>query len=382
LSELATFTSGGTPSRSKSEYFGGEIPWITGADIDLNGQVKARSFVTPEAIAGSAASVVPAGTAVLVTRTSVGKVGVVAESTSFSQDITAIHHDSSLLDRAYLLHFLRSQRQYFMSQARGATIQGVTREVVSNIRVPVLPLDEQRRIAAIFDEVNRTLCLMRLQFNATDELASSFAADLFESTTRRERLADIAQRVTVGHVGPTAEYVTSEGTPLLRTQNIGRGVVVRTGLIHIHEDLAGRLSKSRLRTGDVLISRHVVDEIRCAVLPSDLDGANCANMVLVSPSSELRGEVLSHFLRSSAAQDSLLGRRVGSAQKVVNTGVLQQLLVPVPERAAQERFCSAVRVLDRQAALMARAAAETESLLVALERRLFYTESAVGTKAK
>src|SRR5207248_1037391 len=104
---------------------------------------------------------------------------------------------------------------------------------------------------------------------------------------------------------------------------------------------------SRLRSGDVLISRHVVDEIRCAVLPQDLDGANCANMLVVSPGPELRADVLSRYLRTPQAQHLLLGRKVGSAQSVVNTSVLQQLLVPIPDPPAQDRFCSLVQALDR-----------------------------------
>ncbi|SDM10631.1 type I restriction enzyme, S subunit [Geodermatophilus siccatus] len=302
-----------------------------------------------------------------------------------SSEFHVVRPKTDMVDARYLMHFLRQDRVRLEGERR-MTGSGGQRRVppafLKELRLPVPPLEEQRRIVAILDEANRMLDLQRRQLEATDELAASLAYELLASTPRRERLADIAQRVTVGHVGPTADHVVAEGTPLLRTQNIGRGAVIKAGLIQIDEDLAGRLSKSRLRAGDVLISRHVVDEIRCAVLPSDLDGANCANMLLVSPSAELRGEVLSHFLRSQAAQDFLLGRRVGSAQKVVNTKVLQQLLVPVPERAEQERFCSVVRVLDRQAALRTSAAAETESLLAALEQRLFHPGSAVGATAK
>lgn len=302
-----------------------------------------------------------------------------------SSEFHVVRPRAELVDARYLLHFLRQDRVRVEGERRMTGSGGQRRvppQFLKDLRIPLPPLDEQGRIAAIFDEANRVLDLQRRQLEATHEFTASLAFELFASTPRRERLADIAQRVTVGHVGPTADHVVAEGTPLLRTQNIGRGAVIKAGLIHIDGELTGRLNKSRLRAGDVLISRHVVDEIRCAVLPPDLDGANCANMLLVSPSTELRGEVLSHFLRSQAAQDFLLGRRVGSAQKVVNTKVLQQLLVPVPELAEQERFCSVVRLLDRQAALRARAAAKTESLLVALEQRLFHSGSAVEAMVK
>ena len=50
LGDVATFVSGGTPSRSVAEYYGGHIPWITGADIDDSGDISSRFWITTEAV--------------------------------------------------------------------------------------------------------------------------------------------------------------------------------------------------------------------------------------------------------------------------------------------------------------------------------------------
>lgn len=151
LGEVADFTSGGTPAKSRGEYWGGNVPWITSADIDANGAVSSRASVTPDGLAHSAAQRVAEGTTLLVTRTGVGKVAVAPYELSFSQDITAIV-PSDRLDPEYLRAYLRSRAGYFDSNARGATIKGVTRAVVASLSVPLPPLPEQRRIAAILDK--------------------------------------------------------------------------------------------------------------------------------------------------------------------------------------------------------------------------------------
>jgi restriction endonuclease S subunit len=154
LGNICRFLNGGTPSTSVSSYFEGNIPWITGSDIISPIVTSARSHITSEAIQNSATNRVPAGTVLLVTRTSVGKVAIAGIDLCFSQDITALIPDSQKFDVTYLVHFLRTRQPYFERLSRGATIKGVTREVVENLEIPLPSLPEQRRIAAILDKAD------------------------------------------------------------------------------------------------------------------------------------------------------------------------------------------------------------------------------------
>lgn len=126
----------------------------------------------------------PPGTVVLVTRTSVGKVGVLRDSTAFSQDITAIL-PGKLLDPVYLTHFLRARAGQLASQARGATIKGVTREAVATLDVPLPPTDEQRRIAAILDHADALRAKRRQVLSYLDSLAQSVFDQMFADGAER-----------------------------------------------------------------------------------------------------------------------------------------------------------------------------------------------------
>jgi type I restriction enzyme S subunit len=155
LAEICEFVSGGTPSRNVPEYFMGNIPWITGADIIDDCVQSPRYYITEKAIQESATNIVPAGNILLVTRTGVGKVAITEQDICISQDFTGLIIDSKRIDKKYLYHYLRSQKEYFLSNQRGATIKGVTRNVVENLEVPIpypddpaRSLAEQRRIAA------------------------------------------------------------------------------------------------------------------------------------------------------------------------------------------------------------------------------------------
>ena len=155
LAEICEFVSGGTPSRNIAEYFTGDIPWITGADINDDRVQSIRYYITEKAIQESATNIVSAGNILLVTRTGVGKVAIAERDVCISQDFTGLIVDDKRVDKKYLYHYLRSQKDYFVSNQRGATIKGVTRSVVENLEVPIpypddpaRSLAEQRRIVA------------------------------------------------------------------------------------------------------------------------------------------------------------------------------------------------------------------------------------------
>ena len=185
LGDIATFLSGGTPSRKSDAFWGGSIPWISGADINDRGNIVAQNFTTAAGVAGSAVNVVPAGTLLLVTRTSIGKSAVAPFELAFSQDITALFPNPDIVDSKYLRAFLDFYSPTLKAASRGATIQGVNRKDVEEIMVPLPEVDEQRRIAAILDEADELRTKRRQALAMLDELEFAFFEHSFGNAVDR-----------------------------------------------------------------------------------------------------------------------------------------------------------------------------------------------------
>lgn len=179
LGDICTFQNGGTPSKNVGRYFDGDVAWITGADITGPVVDSARSFITPEAIANSSTNLVPAGTVLLVTRTSVGKVAVAGVDLCFSQDITALRPQQDQVHTSYLVQFLRANERALAQHARGATIKGVTRHVVADLAIPLPPRPEQRRIAAILDRAEAVRATRKAALAQLDELVQAIFLEMF-----------------------------------------------------------------------------------------------------------------------------------------------------------------------------------------------------------
>ena len=86
------------------------------------------------------------------------------------------------------------------------------------------------------------------------------------------------------------------------------------------------------------MSRVISSRVNVGVVPEELAEANCANVVVVRPGAMLNPEFLAAYVASPWGQAYLLDRKVGSAQIVVNTGIVKNWPIPVLDRRVQDDF--------------------------------------------
>ena len=169
MEDLYEVIGGGTPSTSVEEYWGGDIPWITSADIHGLKDIRPRKKINKKAIKNSATNLVPAGSIIVVTRVGLGKLAFVNEPLCFSQDSQAllVKNNKSVLPE-YALYYLSQAVQSFKYKSRGTTISGVTKKQLKELPFPLPPLSEQGRIVAkieaLFSQLDAgTAALKRVQ---------------------------------------------------------------------------------------------------------------------------------------------------------------------------------------------------------------------------
>ncbi|MGE3601698.1 MAG: restriction endonuclease subunit S [Dehalococcoidia bacterium] len=154
LDECSRIVSGGTPSTSVAAYWDGSIPWATPKDLsDLDGPYLEDTprKITKAGLQNSSAEILPANSVLFSSRAPIGHVAVNRVPTATNQGFKSFVPDPARLDSKYLYHWLRKHRLYLESMGNGATFKEVSKEVVSRVEIPLPPLPEQRRIAAILD---------------------------------------------------------------------------------------------------------------------------------------------------------------------------------------------------------------------------------------
>ncbi|MDM8521902.1 restriction endonuclease subunit S [Desulfococcaceae bacterium HSG8] len=151
------FANGGTPSTQNSDFWEGNIPWITGADI-LNQKVgEIRRYITKEAVKNSSTNVIKKGNLLVVTRTGVGKLAIAPFDISISQDFTGIYAKKDELLTNYLFLFFDFNKAGLQSQNQGTSIKGITRETLSETQIPLPPLPQQKAIAEVLSDMDKEI---------------------------------------------------------------------------------------------------------------------------------------------------------------------------------------------------------------------------------
>ncbi len=176
LGGLVKITGGGTPSRKESHYWDGSIPWATVKDFSGGSLDGALESITEEGIRNSATNLIPAGSIIIPTRMAVGKAAINTIDLALNQDLKALSIiDPKKVNRDYLFRFLLSKASYLSSRGKGATVKGITLDVLKELEIPLPPLDEQKRIAAILDKADA----VRRKRQQAIELAEKFLQSVF-----------------------------------------------------------------------------------------------------------------------------------------------------------------------------------------------------------
>ena len=105
------------------------------------------------------------------------------------------------------------------------------------------------------------------------------------------RLADLCTRVTVGHVGRMRDEYREDGVPFLRSQNVQPFRADTRDVKFVDETFHRKLKTSALTAGDVVVVRTGYPGT-AALVPDALPVANCADLVIITPGSDLDGRFL------------------------------------------------------------------------------------------
>jgi type I restriction enzyme M protein len=152
LEEVATLIGGGTPSRKEADCWNGEIPWLTASNIGLNGEIEGFEGITKKGLESSSSQLIPQESSILVTRVSVGKFAYVRNgSVALNQDLTGLVPKREKMHPRFLFHLVRKLALDVQRDAVGVGVRGVTRKYVSDLQIPLPPLNVQEQIAAELD---------------------------------------------------------------------------------------------------------------------------------------------------------------------------------------------------------------------------------------
>lgn len=259
-----------------------------------------------------------------------------------STDILPIRPGKDL-DRNYLAHYLAqpSMVDFAASRTSGANLPRLSPTVLAMFPVPLPPLPEQRRIAAILDQADTLRAKRRQVLTHLDALTRSIFNDLFGSQSwPTEALGDRLQFLTSGSRG-WAKYYAPAGDKFIRIQNVKGGYLNQRDMAYVVAPDTAEARRTAVRAGDVLLSI-TADLGRTAVVPKDIGTAYINQHLAILRAPSLNARYLADFLESPGGQREVLGKDRGATKAGLNFDDVRSVSVPIPP--TQVQACYAERV--------------------------------------
>lgn len=348
LEDVCSIQSGGTPSRGTDSYWGGSIPWAKISDLEASGDgyiSDTEEHISEEGLEAIRGRIFDDGTLLFAMYGSVGKAAMVRGSVSTNQAILGIKPDASRLDLSYLKFWLRSQQHKFDQDAQGVAQKNLSAGYVRSLEIPLPPLPEQKRIAAILDKADAIRRKRQQAIQLADDFLRAVFLDMFGDPVTNpkgwglRKLSEVCRQITVGVVVKPASYYVESGVPAIRSLNIKDYGISRENFVFFsNEDNETTLSKSRVYAGDLVIVRSGQPG-KAAVITKDLDGVNAIDVLIARPDSGyINSDYLAYFFNSGAAKSIVLAEGRGQIQQHLNVGSLNAAEIPIPPLELQREF--------------------------------------------
>lgn len=153
LGDVAKVTSGGTPLRTQSEYWNGNIPWVKTAQIQ-NGYIskdQVDEYITELGVKESSAKIVPKGTLLMAmygqgkTR---GQVAILDIDATINQACAAFHLKEDEVATQYLFQYFLFNYENIRNLSNDGGQKNLSAEIIKKIPLDLPPIEEQKKIAA------------------------------------------------------------------------------------------------------------------------------------------------------------------------------------------------------------------------------------------
>ncbi len=189
LGEVATFLSGGTPSRSNDAYWSGGIPWISATSLRCSEIWRSDSNVTEEAVAAGSKFAPLGSTLILVRGSALHKeilCGLVTKRVCFNQDVKALVPHANKVFPKFLTTLIKGMANDFLRlvSSAGNTAGVLDTNLLKAFGFLLPGLPEQTAIAAVLAEMEAELAALEQRLTKTRTLKQGMMQELLTGRTR------------------------------------------------------------------------------------------------------------------------------------------------------------------------------------------------------
>lgn len=328
LGDITTIVGGGTPRTNIKEYWeNGNIIWLSPTDLGNIGEIisinNSKTKITKLGLEKSSAKLLPIGTVLFSSRATIGKIAINEIEVSTNQGFTNFICKNLLLNK-YLAFCLNRFTSDITDLSNSTTFKEVSKSSLKDFKIPLPPLEEQKRIVAkldnLFAKIDKAIALHQKNIDEADIFMASVLNDVF---------VELEEKYGVKEINSLFKIKSGNFLPAKN--------MVEDGEINVYggNGINGKHNEFNLSGENIIIGRV---------------GALCGNVRCVNDNiwltdnafyiSEYFEEIDKNFLAQMLIHIDLGSSANKSAQPVISYKSICEMTLPLPPLKTQQKVVS------------------------------------------
>ena len=369
LDSLCKVASGGTPSRSKKEYWdGGDIPWIKIGNIKSKVVSNADEYITEAGLNNSSAKLFKKGTILYTIFATLGEVGILDFDACTNQAIAGISIEKpEEITTDYLYYYLKSKKAEVNQIGRGVAQNNINLSILRKFSIPMRDIEDQKTIVDSLNKVESIIEKQKRQLERLDELIKARFVEMFgdSKTYPIKPLSDIAEYWNGLTYKPTD--VSNGGTIVLRSSNIQNMQLDLNDIVRVKCDIG---DKKMVKKNDILMcSRNGSTKLvgKVALIPNLREQMSFGAFMMI-----IRSEYYPYLMTYFQLPEFRSQISTGTTTiNQITRYMLDKVKLPVPDKASIDKFATFVAQVDKSKFAVQKSLEKTQLLFDSLMQEYF-----------
>ena len=354
LGDICEIVSGSTPKTNITEFWDGDVKWITPAELDENTYIITDSVrkITNLAMQKTGLTAFPAGTVILSSRAPIGKVAIAGCKMCCNQGFKNFIC-SEIVNNKYLYWFLKHNTAYLNSLGRGATFKEISKSIVSSIEIDLPSLEEQKRVVDNIEKISTIITLRKKEISILDDLIKARFVEMFGLVRNNvygykiKMLQDVCEPIKDGtHQTPTYVNDAQHGFKFLSSKDVTSGKINWSKIKYIPSDLHEELyAKIKPKRGDILLAKNGTTGV-AAVVETDEIFDIYVSLALLRPI-DMNSIYLWAAVNSADTKHQFDSSLKGIGVPNLHLGDIKKTKIIVPPLELQSQFADFVIQVDK-----------------------------------
>ena len=376
LEDVCTINMGQSPDSATYNENGKGLPFFQGnADF---GEI----YPTTRLWCSEPTKVARKNDILISVRAPIGALNISNCECCIGRGLAALSVDLEVCSQKYLWHALSSKVQELNSKGTGSTFKAINKKILSETEIPLPPLDEQRKIAAVLDKVSDLIAKRRQQLDKLDTLVKARFVEMFGDPEYNEKRLTVFPMTELceiidgdrGKNYPKQEEFLDIGFCLfLNAKNVTSAGFSFENCMYITEEKDTLLRNGKLKRGDVVLTtRGTIGNLAFYddSVPYEHMRIN-SGMVILRMKRERIAERF--FIEQFKMQLASIKDKIasGSAQPQLPISTMNKIIMLVPNIDQQNQFATFVSQVDKSKLTIQKSCETLETLKKTLMQKYF-----------